>query len=56
MPSGAKIRFTISSTPPISSAQLPEMPNHLSRACGPSASVVKVPPMMAPETMVMPPT
>ena len=45
----------ISSTPPNSRNQLPEIPSHLSSACGISASVEITPAKIAPDTSVMPP-
>jgi len=45
----------ISAIPPTSSAQLPEIPNHRSKACGSTASVEISPAKTAPETLVTPP-
>ena len=55
MPSAWIRKVRINARPPTSSAQLPEIPNHFSKACGNSASVEIIPAKIAPETMVMPP-
>ncbi len=54
-PSGWTRRVKISAIPPTSSAQLPEIPNHRSKACGSTASVEISPAKTAPETLVTPP-